>query len=525
MDDMNQGCNGMAAANELQRRQIAVLTDTIRSLEERISCLVEQLAWFRRQVFGPKSDRVVMSLDSLHPLLEGLEMKDDAPSAPEKVEVAVHERKKRVRKGEGDTFIEYPDNLPVVRKILDIPEEKKTDPGTGEKLVHIRDEVSRKLAMRPPEFYIAEYVRPIYACRSKPEEGVLMAYMPDHPILKSPADISVMTHVLVSKFADHLPLYRIEEQFSRNGVRISRQTLSNWVLGIGGMLTPLYELMLGKVLSGNAIFVDETPVNLIVRGRGRCQQAYMWVYVGGGGKDPPYRVYEFCLNRKYENVEKTLARYRGHLHSDQYGAYAKLSRKDGVLWDPCMAHVRRKFVEAEHGDPEFRIKIIWLIRNLYRFERVAWSRTAAERLRIRNEKEAPIIDRMTAMVRDRMINGPLLPKSNFRKALEYFMTAEPHLRNYLSNPDARLDNNIAERAIKPLVIGRKNWLFVGSKDGGRATATILSLVQTCRALDIDPGKYLNDILGRFMGHPANRIEELLPDKWKAANEKAGNTQN
>jgi hypothetical protein len=189
-----------------------------------------------------------------------------------------------------------------------------------------------------------------------------------------------------------------------------------------------------------------------------------------------------------------------------------------------MAHIRRKFVEAEHGDPEFRGKIIWLIRNLFRFERVAWSRKPEERLRIRNEKEAPIIDRMAAMVKERMVNGPLLPMSNFRKALEYFMTAEPHLRNYLANPDARLDNNIAERAIKPLVIGRKNWLFVGSKDGGRATATILSLVQTCRALGIDPGKYLNDILDRFMGHPANRIEELLPDKWKAANDKAGKPQ-
>jgi len=498
----------------------ASLLNINKTLSEKISYLEEQIAWLQKQIFGPKSDKVVRDLDASQPTLEGLDVKDDEPAVPAKVPVLPHERTARKKKGEGDTFIEYPDDLPVVRKVVDIPAEKKTDAETGEKLVHIKDEVSRKLAMKEAQFYVIEYVRPVYARKSRPEDGLLSEFMPDHPILKSPADVSLMVHVLVAKFADHMPLYRIQEQFARSGVRISRQTMSNWVLELGAVVSPIYRLMLEKVLSGSAIFVDESPVKLMVKGLGACRQAYMWVYVGGGGADPPYRVFEFCLDRKYANVERTLAKYRGHMHSDQYGAYERLSRKDGVLWVPCMAHVRRKFVEAEHGDPEFRMKILRLIRNLFRFERVAWNRSPSERLRIRAEKEAPILDRMSAMVKERLIAGSLLPKSNFRNALEYFMTAEPHIRNYLKNPDARLDNNPAERALRPLVIGRKNWLFVGSRDGGEATAALLSLVQTCRAIGINPQEYLDDVLRRLMGHQADRVAELLPDSWKAEKDKA-----
>ena len=208
------------------------------------------------------------------------------------------------------------------------------------------------------------------------------------------------------------------------------------------------------------------------------------------------------------------------LHSDKYGAYEKLATQKDIVWCPCFAHVRRKFVEAEGGDPALRTHILRKIRYLFMFDRVAWNRKPEERLRIRLEKEKPILEELTKMVKDRLLAGGLLPKSNFAKALNYYQGLAAYLPNYLNNPDARIDNNVAERGIRPLTIGRKNWLFVGSEDGGKASATILSLAQTCRNLEINPQEYLEDVLRRIMGHPAKQINELLPDNWLAARQNA-----
>ena len=181
-----------------------------------------------------------------------------------------------------------------------------------------------------------------------------------------------------------------------------------------------------------------------------------------------------------------------------------------------MAHARRKFVEAEQGDPALRRLILQKIRYLFMLERVAWARRPEERLRIRQEIEKPILDGLTGIIKERILAGGLLPKSKFHQALNYYLGLAPYFENYLSHPDARLDNNVAERAVRPLTISRKNWLFVGSEKGGQAAATILSLVQTCRNLNINPQEYLEDVLRRIMSHPAARIDELLPDLWLEA---------
>jgi hypothetical protein len=274
--------------------------------------------------------------------------------------------------------------------------------------------------------------------------------------------------------------------------------------------------MKSRILESGVIFADETPIDLQVKGKSHCQQAYIWIYAGGGGGDPPYRFFEFCLNRNHEHPLKTLKDYKGVLHSDKYGVYEKLAKTKDIIWCPCMAHVRRKFVEAEGGDPELRRRILRKIRHLFMLERVAWARSPEERLRIRQQIEKPVLTELTQLVKERILAGGLLPKSNFAKALNYYMGLAPYLPNYLGNADARLDNNVAERGLRPLTIGRKNWLFVGSEDSGRSAATILSLVQTCRHLGINPQEYLEDVLRRIMNHPAKRIHELLPDLWLAA---------
>jgi len=489
----------------------------ITTLEGENFVLKEQLAWLKKQIFGSKSERIVADL-ATQPLLPEVALPDQGLEAePEKEEIA-YKRKKPSRKG-SDT-ISFPDDLPVEQVVLDLPAEEKLCPETGLPLVRIGEEISRKLARRAEQFYIKEYVRPKYASKAAPDLGVKSVCLPDAVIPRCPADESLLAFVLTSKFADHLPLYRLEEILLRSKIKISRQTLSNWVLALGKGLYPLYDAMKARVLESGTVFADETPIDLLVRGKGRCQTAYMWIYVGGGGGDPPYRFFEFSLNRDHEHPLRTLKDYQGVLHSDKYGAYEKLATQKGIVWCPCFAHVRRKFVEAEGGDPALRIRILRKIRYLFMFERVAWKRKPEERLRIRQEKEKPILDELTKMVKDRLLAGGLLPKSNFAKALNYYLGLAAYLPNYLNNPDARIDNNVAERGIRPLTIGRKNWLFVGSEDGGKASATILSLVQTCRNLGINPQVYLEDVLRRIMGHPAKQINELLPDNWLAARQNA-----
>ncbi|NOQ52280.1 MAG: IS66 family transposase [Desulfuromonadaceae bacterium] len=485
----------------------------IHALEADLLTLKEQLTWLQKQVFGVKNERLIDLHDQLP--LPGLDLgPQDAETESEQEEV--HFKRRKTKKNRGKDTITYPDDLPVKRVELDIPAEEKICPETGNPLVKIGCEVSRKLARKPEQFYIVEYVRPKYASKTAPELGIKVAPLPDAIINRCPADESLLAYILTAKFTDHLPLYRLVEILKRADVRISRQTLSKWVLTLGEALSPLYEAMRAEVLTNGAIFVDETPIRLQVKGKSRCQQAYMWVYVGGGGGDPPYRFFEFQLNRNHEHPLKTLKEYQGFLHTDKYGAYEKLAKYEDITWCPCMAHVRRKFVEAENGDPELRRRILRKIRYLFMLERVAWARSPEERLRIRQQIEKPILEELSELVENRILKGGLLPKSNFSKALNYYQGLAPSLPNYLSNPDARLDNNVAERAIRPLTIGRKNWLFVGSEDGGRATATILSLVQTCRNLDINPQEYLEDVLRRIMSHPAKQIHELLPDQWLAA---------
>src|SRR6266702_466932 len=483
------------------------------SLEGENSLVKEQIFWMKKQIFGQKSERIVADLDT-QPLLPEIATTDPQAKEPKKEKIS-YERIKRP-KNKGCDTISFPDDLPVKRVELDIPESEKFCPESGAPLVCIGHEVSRELGRSPEQFFIVEYVRPKYAAKACPEYGILSPMLPDAVIARCPADESLLAYILTSKFADHLPLYRLVEIMQRSQVKISRQTLSKWVITLGSALAPLYDAMKSRILASGVVFADETPIDMQVQGKSRCQQAYIWIYAGGGGGDPPYRFFEFCLNRNHEHPLKTLKEYQGVLHSDKYGVYEKLAKNKDIIWCPCMAHVRRKFVEAEGGDPEVRRRILRKIRYLFMLERVAWKRGPEERLRIRQEKEQPILDELMKMVKDRLLAGGLLPKSNFAKALNYFQGLAPYLPNYLAHPEARLDNTVAERGLRPLTIGRKNRLFAGSEDSGRSAATILSLVQTCRNLGINAQEYLEDILRRIMGHPAKRINELLPDNWLAA---------
>lgn len=485
-------------------------TKEISTLKNENNFLKEQLEWFKKQLFGQKSDKYVGSQNSAQLFFEGFDKLSAVPT--EKKIIPAHERAKR--KPTGQDKITLPADIPIERQILDIPEEAKVCPETGLPLVKIGEEVTSKLAHKPGSYFIKQIIRPKYALPK--EEGVLTAELPDTLLNRCQADESLLADILVKKFGDHLPLHRQSEIMAREGIYISRQILCQWVLRAGLALKPLYDEMLIQVLQSGNVFYDETPIDMLAPGKGKTHQAYMWVLVGGKAADPAYRIYDFCTNRCHYNAIELLKGYDGVLHSDKYGAYETLANKKQFIWCPCWAHIRRKFVEAESGDPPFRNWVLRQIRYLFMLEKVAWARSEEERLRIRKEKEEPIINRLITAIKDKVLSGKILPKSKFKEALGYFCGLIPHLKNYIVHAWARLDNNVAERAVRPLAIGRKNWLFVGNEMGGEAAAIILTLIQSCRAIGANPREYLEDIMRRLMAYNSKKLHELLPDQWLKA---------
>jgi len=485
-------------------------TQEVTALQGEIKYLKEQLEWFKKQLFGQKADKFIDTQNSQQLNFEGFEKLPIQEE--EKKVIPAHERVKGKRSGKDK--IAFPDDLPIERQVLDLPEEAKVCPETGKPLVKIGEEVTSKLAHKPGSYFIKQIVRPKYGLPNG--EGVLTADLPGSLLDRCQADDSLLADIAVKKFGDHLPLYRQSEIMSREGIMISRQILCQWLLRAGVALKPLYDEMLAQILKSGNIFYDETPIDMLDPGKGKTHQAYMWVIVGGKAADPGYRVYDFCTNRCHYNAAELLKDYHEVLHSDKYGAYEALANKKQLIWCPCWAHIRRKFIEAESGDLPFRDWVLRKIRYLYMLERVAWARSEEERLRIRQEKEVPIIDSLIAAIKDRLVNGKILPKSKFREALGYFCGLIPYLKNYTQHAWARIDNNVAERAVRPLAIGRKNWLFVGNEAGGEAAAVFLTLIQSCRALKINPRDYLEDVMRRLRDHNFSKLHELLPDEWHKA---------
>jgi transposase len=504
--DLESETENLRSENSSLRKMVDLLKNKCTTLEE-------QIEWFKRQIFGHRSEKIKGPAEEI-PDFPGFVYPENQEQQGKTKAVSGYTRGKQCR--DGKDSITLPEGLPVETQIIDIPEEDKVCKETGEALVKIGEEISRKIAHRPGSYYVKEIIRPKYAAQKNPDSGVFTAELPDSLLFRSQVDESFLAEILIRKYGDHLPLYRQSEILSREGIIISRQVLSQWVIKSAMALKPLHRLMIQMVLESGNAFIDETPVQMLDPGKGKTKQGYMWVLVGGQEKNPSFRVYDFYENRKHSNAEKLLKGYKGVLHSDKYGAYESMANAKIFTWCPCWSHIRRNFFDAETGDPQFRTLMLRKIRHLFMLEKVAWARSPEERLKIRQEKEVPIIDELIRMARSRLIEGKILPKSKLKEALGYFLGLEPHLKNYTNHAFSRLDNNVAERAIRPLAIGRKNWLFVGSEDGGEAAAIVYSLVQTCRALNINPREYLEDVMRRIMGHPNNKLSELLPEQWAAA---------
>ncbi len=499
-----------------QQAQIEQLIAALAAAERKISTLQNQLEQLLKRLYGRKSEKIdprQLSFDSL--ILESMELNVDQPSAPEPpvvekmtVKATSSERRKFGR-------IPIPEHLERVEILIDIPEDKKLCPETGSPLKHIGDEISEKMEYRPGKLIVNVYRRPKYAALdsiSGSDPGIITAPMPDHPIERCKADIGLLSQIIVSKFADHLPLYRQNGIFEREGVDIPRATQSSWLTQIYDAINPLEGALKTAVRETGIIFTDDTPIPLQVKGNGKTKKARLWVYVRGG-PGPPIVAFDFSKDRSRKRPVDYLQGYQGYVHADAYSGYDELFRTPGIVEVGCWAHSRRKFDESISSRPREASHVLGLISLLYHeVETPARQMSPEDRYDYRQKRAPAILKSIFEYLRE--LKETTIPSEPLRKAVEYTLKLEEALQRYLENGWLMPDNNTAENFIRPVACGRKNYLFVGSERAGRAAALYYSLVQSCKACGVNPWEYFDDLLRRIMSHPANRLRELLPDQWK-----------
>ena len=400
-----------------------------------------------------------------------------------------------------------PANLPR-REIRHEPE--TTTCGCGCQMKRIGEDVAEKLDYVPGVFSVERHVRGKWACAKC--ETIIQAPVAAHVIDKGIPTTGLLAQVLVAKYADHLPLYRQETIFARAGLAIARSTLAQWVGSCGVQLQPLVDAMRAEILTHSVLHADETPVQMLKPGAGKTHRAYLWAYAPGVFEDTKAVVYDFCESRAGEHARAFLGNWRGSLICDDYAGY-KQSIAGGVTEVGCLAHARRKFFELHTANKsQVAQSALQQIGAIYEIERELKKLDPDERQRIRQLRSAPVMDalhRWMLLTRQKITDG-----SATAKALDYSLRRWSALTRFVDDGRLPVDNNWIENQIRPVAIGRSNWLFAGSLRAGKRAAAVMSLIQSARMNGHDPYAYLKDILSRLPTHKASRIEELLPHRWQ-----------
>jgi transposase len=349
---------------------------------------------------------------------------------------------------------------------------------------------------------------------------VIAAPKPAMPIARGLPGPGLLAHLIVSKYDDHLPLYRLENIYERQGLFLPRSTLCGWLMACGQLLRPLYQELVARVLQSLALHTDDTPVKLQDTKTHLLSTARLWAYLGDAGH--PYNVFDFTLNRKRDGPEQFLANYHGYLHADAFSGYDCLylpdprTTKARIIEVACNAHARRKFYEARTSDALRSHQALAYYGQLYELERQAKDFSESQRLQMRRDLSLPILEKFRSWIDKEY--PEVLPKSPMAEALGYARNNWTALVRYTEAGFLAIDNNVAEREMKRIAIGRKNWLFIGSPQGGQTAAVLMSFTSTCKRLGVEPWAYLQDVLSRLPTTPAGQLSDLLPDPWKAARE-------
>ena len=497
--------------------------------EQRIEQLLDYITLLKRKRFGPSADRIPAEqlklfdeaeLEALiGELEEGLEQPTEPQSKPPPPE---QPKKKPVRRS-------LPEHLPRVERLIDLPEAQKQ--AMGSDWTFIGYDESEQLAVIPRQPYVIRFKRAKYVPVNEEvpgaEQGVVIAPRARQILPKAIGHSSLIADVVVGKFVDALPLYRQEKIFAREGIDISRQTMAGWMIALDEKLTPLMAAMKGVLLQGPVIHIDETRLQVREEpGREASQHSYMWVYRGG----PPERAiigFQYAQTRSGEVPREFL--FPGgvtpggdpppnvYILTDGYSGYNALAREAGILGHAaCGAHVRRKFVEAAEGrrNTAAAHQMVALIGKLYATERALRDSSPAERKAAREERSRPILDKIKAWLDEKVTK--VLPKGLLGKAIAYTLGLWPQLTTFLDDGHIPIDNNPAENAIRPFVVGRKAWLFSGSPRGARASATLYSLIETAKANALEPRAYLTFLFERLPeARTPAAIDALLPHNLKA----------
>jgi transposase len=494
------------------------LLQTVEDKDQLLARVQHQLAQLLRNRYGQKRERIDENQLFLFAaqIIAASQRASAATSSEESTadSLASKEKKETERRGHGRRPL--PKTLERRRVVFDLEESQRQCQHCQTLMQKIGEDVSERLEFIPASLQVIEEVRPKYACAKGC--GVAAAPKPAPPIEKGLPGPGLLAHVAVSKYGDHLPLNRMESIFQRHGVELSRKTMCDWMAACAELASPVWERMKEMVLTSKAVQTDDTPVPVLDRQLTRTRTGRIWTYVGDS--NGPYIVYDYTGNRSREGPEEFLRGYSGFLQADAYAAYDAMftNPRRSLTEIACWAHARRYFFEAQTSDLCRATVMLAYIQLLYEVEREARNATAEQRRELRQTKSRPILEDIKNYLQTE--KPKVLPKSPMGVAIDYTLSNWEALLRYTEDGDLEIDNNRAERSLRYIVVGRRNWLFYGSDKGGRTGAVLSTLIASCKRLRIEPFAYLRDLFTRISTHPYHRLDELLPDKWLMAQQNA-----
>ena len=483
------------AAREQEQAQV------ITSLTLQNEWLLEQLKLSKKKLFGRSSeqaeqmvmDQLSLTMNEVEAYIFGMNSAGKAPVA-----VKAHERKRQ----SGNVLDVVPEGTPTEVVEHRLPEDERICSACGSKLVEIGKEVRRSLMMKPAKFWVREDVYYTYACKNCEQEtgeaNIVKAARGPALLPGSFASAEAVAHIVIQKFVMYSPLYRLEQEFNRQGLRLSRQTMANWLLNISEKwLRPVYDTLREQLCREPVLHADETTLQVLKEpGRSSTSKSYMWLYRTSGCAKQSIVLYEYQPTRKAEHAEAFLKGFSGWLHADGYQGYHKLPENIRVVG--CWAHARRKFDEALQTLPKEMQRDAPAVigecycPRLFKLEQAFAELTPEERYEKRLEQEKPVLDALLSWANEMQAKTAL--KSALGRAIHYLLEQWPYLTRYLEDGRLELSNNRAERSIKPFVMGRKNWLFANTPGGAQASAVIYSLIETAKENALDPYRYLPWVL-------------------------------
>jgi len=484
--------------------QLAAKDAQIRLFTVQIESLKLQILKLRRMQFGNRSEKRAREIEQLELWVEELETAAEQRScelaqqagSPPAASIAKPRR-------------EFPANL--ARETLTIAPHHTSCPDCGGELEHLGEDVCETLELEPVRFKVIRHVRPKLACASC--DTIVQAPAPTRPIERGMAGPGLLAHVLVGKYPDHLPLYRQAEIYAREGVELDRTLLAQWVGNVSALVTPLTDALRAHVFAADVVHADDTPIPVLAPGRGTTKTGRLWTYVRderpAAGEIAPAVWFAYSPDRKGEHPQRHLADFRGILQADGYAGFSKIYDGGRVREAACWAHVRRKFVDLDelHKSP-VAADMIERIGALYAIEQEIRGRPPDERCAVRQERSRPLLATMKAWLEQTL--PTLSQKSATAKAIRYALGRWEALGRYCDDGRIEIDNNAAERALRCVALGRKNYLFAGSDAGGERAAAMYSLLGSAKLNGHNPEAFLREVLARIAEHPITRINELLP---------------